>query len=275
LVHVPAASRPHFVLLPDPFTFDPEPLLRGLDRAFPASTKIGGLASGGHQPGANALFLGRRVHRGGLVGVALSGDVEVDTIVAQGCRPIGEPMFVTGCDRNVIRTLDGRPPLEVLQELYDASSERDRELFGRSLFVGVVMREAEESYRQGDFLIRNILGIDDRTGGMAVGALVHEGMVIQCHLRDAQTSAADVRQMLGRYADQPPPTPPAGSLLFACLGRGAGLYGTADFDSTEFRRQMGDVPLGGFFCNGEIGPVQGRAFLHGYTSAFAVFRHRP
>ncbi len=274
IVGVPATERPHFLLLPDPYTFDAEALLLGLDAAFPGGTKIGGLVSGGQRPGENALYLGGEIRRVGLVGVALSGNVEVDTIVAQGCRPIGQPMFVTSCERNVICELDGARPLDVLQELYQHSSERDRQLFRHSLFLGIVMRELEQEYGQGDFLIRNILGIDERSGRLTVGATLREGMVVQCHLRDARTSADDLQQMLAGYARRSRPTAPVGSLLFACLGRGAGLYGETNYDSDEFRRCLGNVPLGGFFCNGEIGPVQGTAFLHGYTSSFGLFRRR-
>lgn len=274
VVQVRAADRPHFLLLPDPFTFDSEALLEGLDAAFPESTKVGGLASGGEQPGSNALYIDGQVRRGGLVGVAFTGNVEIDTVVAQGCRPIGEPMFVTAAERNLICELDGRRPVEVLQELYQRSAERDRQLFRHSLFLGIVMRERQQQYGHGDFLIRNIMGIDERSGRLAVGAVVREGTVVQCHLRDAKTSADDLEDLLRRYAEEARLTAPVGSLLFACLGRGTGLYGSPNHDSDEFRRRVGDVPLGGFFCNGEIGPVQGTAFLHGYTSSFGIFRPR-
>jgi len=130
------------------------------------------------------------------------------------------------------------------------------------------MRE-QQSYSQGDFLIRNVLGLDGKTGAVAVGALLRTGMVVQFHLRDARTSADDLDTMLARYGEKP-----AGSLLFSCLGRGQHLYGRADHDTDLARRHLGDVPLGGFFCNGEIGPVQGTTFLHGYTSAFGLFRPR-
>jgi small ligand-binding sensory domain FIST len=93
--------------------------------------------------------------------------------------------------------------------------------------------------------------------------------VVQFHLRDARTSADDLDQLLARHRGTP-----AGSLLFSCLGRGTHLYGRADHDTDLVRRHFGDVPLGGFFCNGEIGPVQGTTFLHGYTSAFGLFRPR-
>ncbi len=266
---VPDGETPSFVLLPDPFTFDVDEQLRLLDTAWPGATVVGGLASGGRQPGANALYLGGSIHRRGLVGMALGGNVAVDTIVAQGCRPIGEPMFVTRSERNVVYELDGRRAGTVLQELYDRSTADDRTLFRQSLFLGVVMREDRQEYRHGDFLMRNLMGIDGKTGALVVGALVRDGMVVQFHLRDARTSAADLEEMLGRYRHAA-----AGGLLFSCLGRGVHLYGSPDHDTAAFRRHVGAVPLGGFFCNGEIGPVQGTTYLHGYTSSFGLFRPR-
>ena len=135
-------------------------LIAGLDRAYPGAPKFGGLASGGRGPGENRLLLGREMHRTGVAGVAFSGNVAVETVVAQGCRPIGEPMFVTACDRNVIRALDGQPPLAVLRELHDKLQPRDRQLARHSLFLGIVMKEDRQQYGQGDFLIRNLIGID-------------------------------------------------------------------------------------------------------------------
>lgn len=268
-----AVDEPQLVLLPDPFSFDAEAIIRGLDHAYPGGTTIGGIASGGRQAGENALWLGDGLYADGLVGVALSGNVAVDTVVAQGCRPIGDPMFVTACERNIIRQLDGKAPLAVLQELHERLDPRDRQLARHSLFLGIVMKEDRVEYRQGDFLIRNLLGIDPQSGALAIGALIDETSVVQFHLRDAETSARDLDAMLERYCQREMPAA-RGALLFSCLGRGQFLYGHADHDTEAFRRHVGDLPLGGFFCNGEIGPVHGQTFLHGYTSAFGLFRSR-
>jgi len=271
IARAPAPDR-HFLLLADPFTFDPEPFLRDLDRVYPAGRKIGGLASGGSQAGENALFLGSETLGAGMVGVALSGDIQVDTIVAQGCRPIGQAMFVTRCQRNFIWELDGRPAVEVMQSVYQQLDRADQELARHSLFLGVVMNEQQHEYKQGDFLIRNIVGMDPERGVLAVGATLSEGAVVQFHLRDANTSAADLKHLLTAYAGASAGVHPAGALLFSCLGRGMHLYGEPDHDTNAFRDHLGAVPLGGFFCNGEIGPVQGLTFLHGYTSAFGLFK---
>jgi small ligand-binding sensory domain FIST len=263
---------PQFILLPDPFTFDTEVFLRRLDATYPGSRKVGGLASGGRRPGDNFLFLGDQVFRAGAVGVAMTGNVLLDTIVAQGCRPIGEPMFVTRCDRNILVRVDGEKPLEVLRELHERLEPRDQELVRHSLFLGIVMDPRRQEYHQGDFLIRNLAGVDPESGVMAVGSLLEESSVVQFHLRDARTSGEDLEAHLRRYRDEPRNTQPQGALLFSCLGRGVHLYGSADHDSRAFREHVGEIPLGGFFCNGEIGPVQDQTFLHGYTSAFGLFR---
>jgi small ligand-binding sensory domain FIST len=126
------------------------------------------------------------VHRGGAVGVGLSGNIVVDTVVAQGCRPIGRPMRVTEVQHNLVLSLDGETPLQKLQRLFETLSSRDQELVQRNLFMGIAMDPLLEDVRQGDFLIRNVIGIDPKRGAVAVGALLREGQVVQFHARDEQ-----------------------------------------------------------------------------------------
>ena len=272
VLKVPSENRPGFLLLLDPFSFPAQDFLTGMDYAYSGSVKIGGLASGGRQGGENALFLGDEVYRSGAIGIGMQGNIAVDTIVAQGCRPIGQLMGITKCQQNILLELDQRPPLEVVRELYGSSSQRDQELMQNSLFLGVVMDDFTEEPRQGDFLIRNVIGLDARTGTMAIGEMLREGQRVQFHLRDAITSAEDLAALLGRYAGEERASQCQGALLFSCLGRGQHLYGRADHDTELFQNTVGSIPLGGFFCNGEIGPVGGTTFLHGYTSSFGIFR---
>ena len=272
LVKVQPSQEPQFIILADPFSFPVQNLLLGLDFAFSRSVKVGGLASGGHQQGVNALFLGDQVYRAGAIGIALHGNITVDTVVAQGCRPIGKTMRITQSQRNLLMELDERPPLALLQELFQTLGERDRELMRHSLFLGVVMDELIEEPKQGDFLIRNVLGMDGQAGILAIGELLKEGQLVQFHLRDAETSAEDLATALERYAGDNQENQIPGALLFSCLGRGQFLYGQPNHDTDIFREKLGAVPLGGFFCNGEIGPVSGTTFLHGYTSSFGIFR---
>ncbi|MBM3463536.1 MAG: hypothetical protein FJX76_15665 [Armatimonadetes bacterium] len=268
-IGVRAADNPHFVLMVDPFSFNVENMVAGLDFAFPRGAKIGGLASDARERGGNALFLDRRSWRSGLTGVALSGNLEVDAVVAQGCRPVGKPMLITAGRHNCIEELDGRRPLDVLHDLVASLDERDRALVRTSLSLGMVTDPFRLEYQEGDFLIRNLLGIDRERGFLAVGMLVRKGQTVQFHLRDAETSAQDLSRALERI---PNPSSPQAALLFSCLGRGQHLYKVSNHDSDAFLRHVGPVPLGGFFCNGEIGPVGGTTFVHGYTSCFALFR---
>lgn len=269
------APEPAFLLLGDPFGVDAEALVQAFDAAWPDAPKVGGLASGGNAPGETALFLGPEIHRGGAVGIALSGDVVLDTLVAQGCRPIGNPLFVTRCRDGFLLEVDGQPPLATLQRLFETAPAEDRALMRSALFLGIEMSAGRDAYGQGDFLIRNLVGMDADSGALAVAAPLSEAQVVQFHVRDALASSADLEERFARYRSSVPGARSArGALLFSCLGRGQGLYGRPDHDSDVLRRHLGDVPVGGFFCNGEIGPVQGRTFLHGYTSAFGILRPR-
>lgn len=272
IVGVESAQNPSFILLPDPFSFRVDILAQGLDFAFPASPKVGGLASGANRVGMNALFLDNRVYRQGAVGVALSGNLQVDTIVAQGCRPVGWPLTVTKCDRNFLFELDGKTAVQALYEVLESLQEKEQKLAQHSLLLGVVMNEFKEEFQPGDFLIRNILGLEPNTGALLVGESLLPGRTIQFHVRDADTSSEDLRSLLKKYKDDNQ-TSVSGALLFSCLGRGQHLYGIPNHDSACFQEYMGNsVPLAGFFCSGEIGPVGDTTFLHGYTSSFGLIR---
>jgi small ligand-binding sensory domain FIST len=264
---------PHLILLPDPFTWSGPELLDGLDRAYPTGVKLGGLCSGGGRPGEHRLFCQDSAHHRGMVGVALRGNVEVEAIVAQGCRPIGTPMFVTRHQDRVMFELDGRPAVEVLQRLFDELSPIERIKAQHSLFIGIVMDPQREVYDAGDFLVRNLVGVDPQSGAIGTAAQLHKNAVVQFHVRDADTSAADLRALLGDRAQRRRGNPSLGALLFSCLGRGRGLYGQPDHDSSLVRELLGaGLPIVGFFGNGEIGPVAGRTHMHGYTSSLMLFR---
>ncbi|MBE9034683.1 FIST signal transduction protein [aff. Roholtiella sp. LEGE 12411] len=275
LLGVPPSPTPQFILLSSSFSSGINDLLQGLDFAYPGSVIVGGQASGGGMGGRIALFCNDRLYRDGTVGIALSGNIVLETIVAQGCRPIGKPLQVTKADRNIILELDEQVPLVVLRDLIATLSEKEKTLAQHSLFVGVAMDEFKVSLQQGDFLIRGILGVDPTAGAIAIGDRVRPGQRLQFHLRDAEASAEDLELLLKSYQHQreTEPSPSAvAALMFACLGRGEGLYGKPNFDSELFRRYLQDIPVGGFFCGGEIGPVGGRTFLHAYTSAFGICR---
>jgi len=273
LVGVPSSETPQFILLSGSFSSGINDLLQGLDFAYPGSVTVGGQASGGGMNGRIALFCNDRLYPEGTVGLALTGNIVLETIVAQGCRPIGKPLQVTKADRNIIIELDEQVPLVVLRDLIGSLSDTDRMLAQNSLFVGVAMDEFKLALQQGDFLIRGILGVDPSAGAIAIGDRVRPGQRLQFQLRDAEASAEDLELLLQQYQDQRASEPsPVAALMFSCLGRGEGLYGKPNFDSQLFSRYLNDIPIGGFFCGGEIGPVAGSTFLHGYTSVFGICR---
>lgn len=272
LFGVAPSPTQHFILLSEPFSSQINDLLQGLDFAYPGSVTVGGLASSSQIGGRISLFINDRIYKEGSVGVALSGNIVLETIVAQGCRPIGKPYQISSCERNIVLELEAQPPLVVLRDLLESLSEYDRQLAQHSLFVGVARDEFKQDLEQGDFLIRNVLGVDPKFGAIAVGDRLRPGQRIQFHLRDAQTSADDLEYLLGRYQKQTTTHQAAGALMFSCLGRGEELYNKPNFDSQMFSRYLNNVPLGGFFCGGEIGPVGGNTFLHGYTTVFGICR---
>jgi len=294
LIGVAPTEQPQFILFADSAFSKITDLLQGLDFAFAGSSKIGGLASGGFGSHSGALFCQNQTYRDGIVGVALSGNIIVETIVAQGCRPIGAPYLVAEGERNILLALETqssdsvaapvssttvsqkRTPLEMLQELIQSLNEADRTLAQHSLFVGVAQSEFKQTLEQGDFLIRQLIGVDPRVGAIAIGDRIRPGQRIQFHLRDSKASAEDLEVLLQRYQlttmTAETRTAPIGALMFACTGRGEGLYGEPNFDSHLFHRYFPAVPLSGFFCNGEIGPVGGSTFLHGFTSVFGIIR---
>lgn len=273
LIQIESAEKPSFLLLCDPFSFKVDSFIQGLDYAFPKLIKLGGLASGGHKAGENRLICDDKVFRSGLVGVALTGNIQVESVVAQGCRAIGKPSRVTKCDRNLLYELDGKPAVNVLRDAIERLSDREQKLAKDAIFLGVAMNEFQDKFVDGDFLVRNIFGIEPMSGALLVGEVLRSERTVQFHIRDAATSRDDLRAMLKRYVDRFGSSA-RGALLFSCLGRGQHLYGEANHDSDCFRDFLGDIPIGGFFCNGEIGPVGDSTFLHGYTSSFGIFKEK-
>jgi small ligand-binding sensory domain FIST len=260
-----------FLLWGDPFSVDAEPMLRRFDQAYPNVPKLGALVSGAQAPGESVLFLDGRVLRGGALGLGFSGRVDIHTAVAQGCRPIGEPMIVTRCRDSVVYELNVGRPVEALQKLFERLDPRDQELCRHSLFLGIEMSAGAHRYGQGDFLIRTLGGLEPKGGAMAVQANVENYQVVQFHLRDARTSAQDLEQHLAVLQRALGTRRARGALLFSCVGRGQELYGQPNHDTDLFCRHFGALPLGGMFAGGEIGPVGDRTFVHGYTSVFGVF----
>jgi len=258
-----------FVMLGDPFSANVEELLRVFNTEYAGVPVIGGMASGAHSPGETALLLNDFAYRQGAVCVAMAGPIQVDTIVSQGCRPIGPLLTVTGSDANVITRLDDKPALTQIQKLIEELSEKDKMLLKNGLFVGRAIDSTKELFGRGDFLVRGVVDMDRRTGAIAIGDFVETGEAVQFHLRDADTAKEDLEMML---TPQSLFGKPSGGVLFSCNGRGTHLYGHADGDISAINAFFEDMPVAGFFCAGEIGPIGGKNFLHGHTASLALIR---
>ena len=261
------AGRRTLLVLGDPFTFPTDPWLKQLQAQAPGLPVLGGMASGGRDPGCNRLVLDDGVHDDGAVAMLIDGPVAVRAVVSQGCRPVGRPMLVTKVEGNLIRELGRRPALEVLREVFEGLSPEEQELASQGLHVGRVINEYRESFGRGDFLVRNVLGADE-SGAIAITDAVRVGQTVQFHVRDAETADEDLRTLLASARRE---APPAGALLFTCNGRGTRLFPAPDHDASALRDLLGPIPVAGFFAMGEVGPVGGQNFVHGFTASVALF----
>ena len=257
-------------LLVDPFTFPAGALLALLDADHPGVPVVGGIATGGGQPGAQALIVDGEVHDRGAVGVALA-DVAVEAVVSQGCTPLGREAVITRAEGNVVQELAGKPALARLREIVGGLSPAERTLASKGLLAGLVIDENKPAYERGDFLMRGILGADEESGAIAIGEEVRVGQTLRFHARDAASADEDLRLVLEEHLGREH-RGAAGALLFTCNGRGTNLFSEPDHDSRVVSSALGRPALAGFFCGGEIGPVGGRSFLHGFTATMAVFR---
>jgi small ligand-binding sensory domain FIST len=257
------------LVLADPRSFATDALLARLERERPGMPVLGGLASAALD-GNGVLLIDGEAHSGGAVVATLAG-VEVLPCVSQGATPIGPEIAITGAEGNVISELAFRPAADRIAEVVAMLTEGERaQIAEGGLLIGVTIDENRPEHGRGDFLVRPIIGIDREAGALAIGEQVRVGQTIRLHVRDAASADADLRGALGERARALEPSGAAGALIFTCNGRGSGLFGDGDHDATAVDEALG-APLGGLFCAGEIGPVGGRSFLHGFTATLAIF----
>lgn len=258
------------LLLGDPFSFPTDDFLNQVNEEHAGMRVIGGMASGVNGPGESRLLIGDDVKREGAVGVLIQGAFGVRTVVSQGCRPIGRHMVVTKAEENVIIELGGKPPLEHLQALWKELNPREQQLFQQGLHIGRVINEYKAEFQRGDFLVRNVLGLDRNSGALAITDRVRVGQTVQFQVRDAATADEDLHAML-QMDKAAQSLQPAAALLFTCNGRGSRLFGEPDHDARAVRAEAGEIPLAGFFAAGELGPVGGQNFIHGFTASVVLF----
>jgi small ligand-binding sensory domain FIST len=266
----PAERKPALILLADPFSFPTDPFLKRLEQVAPGMRVIGGMASGSGVAGQNRLVLDGVVASEGAVAVEVDGPLTVRTVVSQGCRPIGRTVIVTKVERNVLRELGRRPALDVLREVFEDLPEDDQVRVQQGLHIGRVINEYQEKFQRGDFLVRNVIGADE-AGGIAITDVVRVGQTVQFHVRDADTADEDLRSLLNHERQARPGARIGGALLFSCNGRGSRLFPEPNHDVATIHDVLGAIPVAGFFAMGEIGPIGGQNFVHGFTASIALF----
>ncbi|MFO0957578.1 MAG: FIST N-terminal domain-containing protein [Isosphaeraceae bacterium] len=257
------------LLLADPFTFPTDRWLARLRKESAGTIVMGGMASAGQIPGRNVLILDGEAYDSGAVAARIDGPIRLDAIVSQGCRPIGRPLIVTKSDENRVLELGRRPAVEVLRGIYRDLAPEEQEQVREGLHLGRVIDEYRETFGRGDFLVHNIIGADE-TGGIAVTERIRVGQTVQFHVRDADTADDDLNTLLETSGSRP-----FGALLFSCNGRGQRLFPGPHHDVEAIRRRFGTIPVAGFFAMGEIGPIGGQNFVHGYTASIALFSESP
>ncbi|HEY2638157.1 MAG TPA: FIST N-terminal domain-containing protein [Solirubrobacteraceae bacterium] len=258
------------VLLPDPFSFPTDPLLREIAGLSPGVPVMGGLASGRTLDGTGALFCGEDVYENGAVGLRFD-DVAVLPLVSQGAAPVGPEMTITAAEGSVIGELAGRPALEKLRDVVGELDLSERALLASGPLLGIVVDGDKPDYVQGDFLVRGIVDADPDAGSIAVETLVRTGQVVRLHARDATSADRDLRSALAVHNKALGGRPPAGSLVFSCNGRGRSMFGVPDHDAVTLAEGLVGAPAAGFFAAGEIGPVGPESYLHGFTATLAIF----
>jgi small ligand-binding sensory domain FIST len=257
--------------LVDPFTFPASGFLTKLNEEEDGAPLVGGLAAGSGEPDTQALFVDGEVVNEGAVGAVLRG-VPVRAVVSQGCEPVGRDAVITHAEGNVVFELAGTPALERLKDdLATLTPEQQASVAQGGLLAGLVIDENRADYRRGDYLMRGLIGVDEEAGALAVGEAVRVGQTLRFHVRDAAAADEDLRENLAAAVDG---TPTAGALLFTCNGRGTNMFSRPDHDVRAVGELLGNGALAGFFCAGEIGPVGGKPFLHGFTATLAVFLER-
>ena len=255
----------------DPFHLDAEAWLKQWNEAYAPLPILGGLATGDSQERTTQVYLNGEVFEQGGVAISVGGAVKLASVISQGCTPIGETWTITKAERNFIHQIGNRPAYEVLAETFNAAPAAQQKLLRGNLFVGLVINEYLEEFHRGDFLIRNLLGADPASGSIAIGAFPRLGQTLQFQRRDAAAATEDMAVLLARAHTHLSGQLVYGGLLCCCNGRGIGLFGQPDHDAAMVQETFGPLGVSGFFCNGEIGPVGERNFLHGYTASLALF----
>ena len=255
----------------DPFHLDAENWIRGWNEAYAPLPVFGGLASGVPADPTTQVYLNGDVFEDGGVAISVGGGVKLAGVISQSCTPIGESWTLTRVEKNLIHHIGNRPAYAVLEETFKQLPPAEQQKARGNLLIGLVVNEYCENFHRGDFLVRQLIGADLNSGVLAVGALPRAGQMMQFQRRDAAAATEDMNELLARAREQLGGATIYGGCLCCCNGRGQGLFGVPDHDAGLVQKQLGPFGVAGFFGNGEIGPVGGKNYLHGFTASLALF----
>ncbi len=258
------------VIFPDVRAVNPAELVKHIGDDGTELPLVGAAVSGDATGAQMYHWRGAEATEGGLTGILLTGDFNTEIGVAQGCQPVGRPREVTRAEGRVIFELDGEPALENFKGTLQLLTQEDIRRSGGTVFVGIAMDPENRNPIRGDFLIRNLIGINEEHDALAVSEEVTEGQLVQFHLRNPNAAAEEIQVILTRLAEKTRQHPPAFGLYFNCLGRGKGLYGVANHDIGVIQEKFPGLPVIGFFGNSEFAPIGGRNFAHAYTGVFVL-----
>lgn len=260
-----------WLLFSDPFHLEVEHLLDKLANAYGECPILGGVASSSNADARRThLFLNDEVFTDGGVGLAIGGPYTLLPLVSQGCEPIGETWTITSVRDNLIQTISNRPAYDMLVETFKSLPHEVQQRAQRNLLVGLAADEYLETFQRGNFLVRPLIGVERGTGALAIGALPRIGQTVQFQMRDARAADLDLNELLEQVSATLGHQVPIAGILCTCNGRGLDLFGVSDHDARAINRHLGAFPLAGLFCNGEIGPIGARPFLHSFTASLAL-----
>ncbi len=279
-VHRDAIACGGLLTVACPFTFSADMLYSSLEALAPIDERparvfggnISRMARRGGEATPSMMFLGDRLVTSGAIGLLLPDSVEWSAVVSQGSRPIGEPMIVTEVRDRSIVSLGGKPALEQLRDMFHVLPNREREMAMRLLLIGRAISEYSETFSHGEFLIRNITGIDQETKTIQVADRMKVGQTVRFHLLDDTAADADLKQLTSRARTSG--MEPVAGILFSCNGRGARMFGDSGHDAKVVECYFPSLPLCGFFAAGEFGPVDEQNLVHGFTAVVAFLCNR-
>ena len=260
-------------LFADTYNMDAEKLLPALSRELPGVTITGGGASEDGSVGETFVFCGDAVSNNAVSGMLIAGDFDLTIASSLACAPVGPAHRVTAVRENVILELDGRPAYEVFAEAAGPLATDLRRALA-FVFLAVPMDPAADKIERGKFLVRNIIGVSQENGALAVAHHPGVGDVVGLVLRDAERARNNLKETLEDLAKHLPAAPAFG-LYFDCVSRGSGLYNIPGHDSAYIRQYLGELPIGGFFTGFEIGPAGDQTSLLQYSGVLAFISDRP